>query len=150
MHNALTVDLRHSKTPLLKAIYLLIVKVNCFPDQRKPCLETLSRLHTRTWLILAGLCLQSCVTVLTSSGSHSNSFIAWLRTSAPIRPFLCKPVRKENMKMVQYVLYGLINLTTIYTLYWKYINISNWILISFQLIHCFHMDHNTPCLPSKI
>ena len=76
MHNALTVDLRHSKMPLLKAIYLLIVKVNCFADQPKPCLETLARLHTRTWLILAGLCLQSCVTVLTSSVSHSNSFIA--------------------------------------------------------------------------
>ena len=100
------VDLRHSKTPLLKAIYLLIVKVNCFADQRKLCLEALSRLHTRTWLILAALCLQSCVTVLTSSVSHSNSFIACLRTSAPTRPFLCKPVRKENMKMVQYVSYG--------------------------------------------
>ena len=72
------VDLHHSKTPLLKAMYLLIVKANCFADQRKPCLdlEALSRLHTRTWLILAALCLQSCVTVLTSSVSHSNSFIA--------------------------------------------------------------------------
>ena len=41
MHNALTVDLRHSKMPLLKAIYLLIVKVNCFADQRKQCLEAI-------------------------------------------------------------------------------------------------------------